>query len=1377
MKEKNKIIKSFCIVGLKDSLIKKYDDDNEKVRFIQNIDILIKNLPYSYKPSNENENWILLIKEKNVWLRIKYNYEYANPITDFKFVECAYESPDYILLEKKYIDEQYRPVMIVRYKENKDTKETRNELYSIMEECKYNVPFSEVYVKIPSYLNINKILNLKQVSKCHVLLISRKYSLLPLYEIIVQRKDQKFNFQIKRNKSPYLFKYIPEILDQYPPNEESNSSVSMFCFPNGLEIKEIFEMPRWFTFVLTDEFGERTYGSTLIFWEDIDNNFKENFIPFYDEIDTKTKKYKYHFVPKAICILSRFPFYYNNLLFLKQLYKIQTANKSLLPLERVICTFVDSLYIQSNNEISQFILGREKLNYYRISNYGELWDTNNNCLDVLFHVLSFDQIITAWKGLLLEKKLFLICSSKATLSYVSHALITLLFPFKWIHVYVPILPEKLKLFVDSPVPLIIGISFPIELDDFPSDALILNINKNQFQSHFSQIPKFRGKLNAFIESKFKDIKKSNIYNPKISEKWMDFQDEVYPMFELENKNEINIPEIRDSFYNIFIHIFKNYKKYIDWEEIQNYMNNNNNQNDDDISQKIFKKNIFLKDHSCNDENDFIVLFSETSLFNQFIETFIKRKPESAMVYFLESIKNRKNDKKGYLPEIIPEKIRILPEIDIRDLNKKIFSNKVFPVKLDKSLYIKCSRPEKIFKSLFIKYEDEWCYEISKLKKKESIKYSLYIIYEIWFHFFSFVIHFYGDKESLIMMDFALFLLEDLNNNKKIKPTRTLFSKIFKSCGRDKLSDYINKLLLLVHKTYKNSKYSNLFHNSYLSGLYALTENIGVENSNISLPSNNSYLNITLIRKNILSEISCDNYNTKKIIDNILFLNYKICPNCLKSKSKLFKINIEYIFGGFDMEDNNLYIICPKCLVKIEPILYYFKNSQSNLKPNKFKLINPCQLLKNIDNLINKEREILFYKKMNDLMLINIYLSIIFYFQLFDLPLFVLYTPNNNDNNFINEIEEEIQYNKLRKISKKEKRKNGKSISPDRISHSPDRSPDNKSRASTDLSDPSSKSTLSNISVLENELLKNIKNILDDKEILSNEKINSNEKNDFASRLKYIKIDLSKLMQYFDNNSKELIDIFLSKNAEQKEDNNDTKMKNENIILKKYIKTVSNKNIEINKDIELNIDKIYQNTSNDNNQNIKKRNIQTNLNVINNISNNLQKKLKNENENFKKDEEEKEHDKEKINSSFSGIIEILKDNEQKNKDISNKNFNKEIINIEKEIISSKEEKNELNNEMKHKNNIQISEDLKKNNPTLENNKNNMKKINEFEYKDNILIDNDNDNIINNLSNKEIDFDKNNNSKIVEKENKDETNNNDNKVVKKHKKFKIYSEGDD
>ena len=1325
--EKNKIIKSFFIIGLDEFLIQKYEDNEKSVKFIQEIDILIKDLPSNYVPPNKDEKWMQI--RNNAWLRMKYTNEYKSPITDFLIVSCDYESPEYLLLEKKYIDKGYYPIMVTISKEEDKTKDNNDyNSYPIINEFKMFTKYSDTYVKIPSNLNLKEIVYSKRNSMSEIILISREFTKLPIKDIIIQRnhdnQNGNFNFGILRNKSPYLYKYIPEILDQYPPSLENNSSVSMFCFPKGIEIRDQYKLPIWFTFVLTDELGERTYGSTLIFWEDIDDELKESFVPKFREIDTKTQKDKYYFIPKAICILSKYPFYYNCLLFLKQLYRMQISTKSLIPLERAICTFVDSLYLQKNNEIVQFILGEEKLNFYRISNYGDLWDTNNKYLEVLFRVLSFDQIVTAWLGLLLEKKLFLLCSSKATLSYVVHALINLLFPFKWIHVLVPILPEKLKLFIDSPVPLIIGICYKVDLNDFPNDALILNINENRFENYYNQIPKLRGRLQQILERKLKDLKEKYYFdNPIDADKWMDFQDEANPSFELNKKGiDVDVSEIRDAFYSVFISMFKNYEKFIDWEIGKEYINKNLNDNyiDEDIFQKIFKKKYFFKDLSCNDEDDFINLFSETSIFNQFLETFLKIKPDGPMAYFLESIKNRKSDKKYYLPLIIPEKIRTLPEININDLKGKTFFHKNFPIKLDTSFYTNVSKPKAPFKSKFLKFEDEWCNDINKLKKRDWTKYLLYSVYEIWFHFFSFIIHFYGDKESLILMDYALFLLEDLINNKKITPTRTLFSKLFKSCGKKGLSIFIKKILLLVNKIYKNSKFSNIFHNSYLSGLYSLTENNVGSNNSITLPSNNSYLKITSVRKVILNEISLNNFNTKTIIDNILYIDSKICPNCILSEKKLYKINPEHILAGFNSDKNKIYMVCPHCLYKIEPNLFYLTKSESHLNINKFKLIPMHILIDNIDSLINQNREIFFYKNVwSNKSLKDIYLSIIFYFQLFDLPLFVLYTPKD-DIDLINEISQDLQLNKLRKIDKKGKRKTRKSISPDRLTRSPDRlskSPDrisdNRSGVSRELTEYSRKSTISNVSELENKIWTNIKNNSKNNEILSTDKISSNEKNEYISKYKDIKAFLNPIIENFILDSKAQLELLLNRISENKEGEVEIELTKKN-----NIKTLNNNN-------KINIGTIDKNKIKKNEENIKTRNLKSNLDAINFLNNNNLEKIKN-NINEEEKEENKLKDIFPYEGNNNGTLEQRVDEKKKNTnllDVKEENIALDM-NIHQGFNSNKNIKHLINSDTQ-KNDF----DMNKNNftnTTSDKNKNFTSskdiKINEFEINDKTINNN-------------------------------------------------------
>ena len=166
-----------------------------------------------------------------------------------------------------------------------------------------------------------------------------------------------------------------------------------------------------------------------------------------------------------------------------------------------------------------------------------------------------------------------------------------MFPFKWIHVYAPILPEKLKLFIESPVPLIIGISFHIDLNEIPNDSSILNINKNCFENYKEKLPPLPNKLNKILMNNLMKLKNEyDLDNPQYIETWFKYQDEakLYLNDELSLFPKINISEIRDSFYIFFLGMFKNYEKYFEWNKKNiNSINTENN----------FKKDIFLKDHN------------------------------------------------------------------------------------------------------------------------------------------------------------------------------------------------------------------------------------------------------------------------------------------------------------------------------------------------------------------------------------------------------------------------------------------------------------------------------------------------------------------------------------------------------------------------------------------------------------------------------------------------------------------------------------------------------------------------------------------------------------------------------------------------------------
>ena len=1184
--DKNKkIFSSFYIVGCDFSKLQKYieeDDKKSSSQFIQNIDLLITDFyPNENIFKKKNEKWLKIIKDSNTWFRIKYSKEYDNPITELQMIECNHDEKN-ILFPKKYYDKGYRPIVINKFIINeKNINNLNPNIIPISKEFTEIENFNEKYVKIPLNLNAKEYLFLQTKKPCVVLSITRAKTFLPFKDIYIKQnlKNNFFQFAFYKHKSPYSYKYMPEILDNYPPDEDSNSSIALFCFPEGIKIYEEYSMPKWFNFVLTDQIGNRTYGTILYFREDLEDekkNLIDNFIPILKE------KNKSHFIEKGICILSNYPFYHNSKLFLKELYRIAFSSGTKIPLERIICNFIDSLYLTSYDKIIRYKVNDLTLDFYQISSYGCDLDTNNDYLELLFRILDFDLIVTAWKCLLLEKTLFLLSTSKATLNKVANALINLLFPFNWTHVFIPILPEKMKLFIESPVPSLIGISFPIKLEEIPNDGLILNIDKNCFENYNNEniIPELPIKLKNKLGKGLLRIKEKYINDYPINKKeYINYQDEAFPHYELKKIPKINFLEIKDVFYKILVNIFKNYEKFFLWEKDKiKHMEHLK----EDGTEIIFLKEAFLKSNDALD-NEFLILFQETSLFTQFINCFNPEQDEvqKSMVIFLESIKKGRKKNKFYFSDIQLEKIELAPEIKISDLEQKMFFYSGFN-KLDENLFIHYKAPKIPYKSKFYYYKDEWCYDLKKMAIKDWVKYLFFIVHDIWFTFFSYSLNFYEDNQAVILMDYALSLIENIIIKKGIPPTRNIFSKIIKSLGRNVLTPFMKQLLIIVYQAYKNKGSKGIFQNDFLNGLYALSLKEGENrNHNIANPLIKKHIRS---RSEIMLSPDLDNKSLKKnyreiesYLKKLIFLTSSLCPNCFINSQIVKKISPEEILAGicYNYEYNNLQTnncdknnsLCINCLARFQPKIYYFGKNDNNINPKEINILSPMNLIEEIDKIFKEKGEKFFYNINN--IDNNIYLNIVFYFELFDLPLSILYVQNDMDK--FEKIKNQLKQNLERKniLKKKNKKENfSMTFTPKDWNFEINQKLKDKNNINSNNNKiinniKEIKGEFNNVIEEEKNIWKNIQiKILENKDIYSyNNKINIDDKNEIIKIIKEMKEFIKDSLTFFNEDSqaklykflinyeikkeKELINTIISEESTEKSETRIQKITNKN----------------------------------------------------------------------------------------------------------------------------------------------------------------------------------------------------------------------------------------
>jgi hypothetical protein len=237
----------------------------------------------------------------------------------------------------------------------------------------------------------------------------------------------------------------------------------------------------------------------------------------------------------------------------------------------------------------------KSLKFYSQPLYAQEWDIKDESIEILFILLSIDNIMILWEALLLERKIFLISKSKENLLNTCMALISLIFPFKWIHVMIPILPEKLRVFTDAPVPLLIGICYACNFSEFPSDAIIIDLDKNKTENYNDKLPKLPNKLYSNMIKRLEKTLVDFDRNDESRRSKVLYAEDIFNFSEefLEVREKFNTADIRDIFYEFFVLMFKNYEKY--FPGIKNRKIKNGQP-----EPIIFNREYFLKDHSSTE---------------------------------------------------------------------------------------------------------------------------------------------------------------------------------------------------------------------------------------------------------------------------------------------------------------------------------------------------------------------------------------------------------------------------------------------------------------------------------------------------------------------------------------------------------------------------------------------------------------------------------------------------------------------------------------------------------------------------------------------------------------------------------------------------------
>ncbi|PNJ67331.1 DENND5B isoform 5, partial [Pongo abelii] len=332
--------------------------------------------------------------------------------------------------------------------------------------------------------------------------------------------------------SPLRRTFKSKVLAHYPQNIEWNpfdqDAVNMLCMPKGLSFRTQTDNkdPQFHSFIITREDGSRTYGFVLTFYEEVTSkqictamqtlyqmHNAEHYSSVYassscsmdslasslDEGDTtsllKLQRYNSYdisrdtlYVSKSICLITPLPFMQACKKFLIQLYKAVTSQQPPpLPLESYIHNILYEVPLPPPGRSLKFygvyepvICQRPGPSELPLSDYP---------LREAFELLGLENLVQVFTCVLLEMQILLYSQDYQRLMTVAEGITTLLFPFQWQHVYVPILPASLLHFLDAPVPYLMGLQSKEGTDrsklELPQEANLCFVD---IDNHFIELP-------------------------------------------------------------------------------------------------------------------------------------------------------------------------------------------------------------------------------------------------------------------------------------------------------------------------------------------------------------------------------------------------------------------------------------------------------------------------------------------------------------------------------------------------------------------------------------------------------------------------------------------------------------------------------------------------------------------------------------------------------------------------------------------------------------------------------------------------------------------------------------------------------------------------
>ncbi|XP_045520262.1 myotubularin-related protein 13 isoform X1 [Pieris brassicae] len=284
-----------------------------------------------------------------------------------------------------------------------------------------------------------------------------------------------------------------------------HDGIEWFCQPQGWALSTERSEPRFYVSVLTDVDANRHYCACLCFNETVAITPTKPADEDEESLESSrtVANITHHsimYAPKCLVIVSRQDYIDTFRNCLGIIYTVWVENLG-VPLETLVGNLVGCVLVPPpGGPQVRFSIGAGDRQALQPPAAPPMPVTHTS-VHMLLRLLGIHNSVTLWCAVMSEHKVLLVSLAGARLSAVCRALAALMFPFRYAHVYIPLLPAGLAEVLATPTPFLIGVhsSLKEEVSEL-LDVIIADLDTGSLHIPPSvNIPRPEGKLLSSLQ--------------------------------------------------------------------------------------------------------------------------------------------------------------------------------------------------------------------------------------------------------------------------------------------------------------------------------------------------------------------------------------------------------------------------------------------------------------------------------------------------------------------------------------------------------------------------------------------------------------------------------------------------------------------------------------------------------------------------------------------------------------------------------------------------------------------------------------------------------------------------------------------------------------